>query len=279
MTNVISRPGNATTVATARNLRTRMGNGALASSGILSLIAVWWIGALFTRSDVLASPFAVAQQLVHATYTPTAGVTLLGHAAASLQRWAAGFIAAGVSGVVFGYAFAWWPRFRSALMPIFEVLRYIPPFAWIPLAILWFGAGFTAQAFVVFIAVFPPCVLNAELGARAVDNYIMRASSVLGANRLATLLRVVVPTSLPSAITGLRIGVGNGWMALIGAELIVGRTGLGYVILSGQQNGDAAVVMSGMVTIGLLGALMDRCIRWLASPFIRWRKESDSNGN
>ncbi|MFI7672110.1 ABC transporter permease [Actinophytocola sp. NPDC049390] len=272
MTTTAQRP-----VATTRPRRTRrsLGTLGLASSGVLTLVAVWWIAAdLFDLSEdgVLASPFAVLERLVALLHDPLAGLTLPGHALASLERWGAGFVVAAALGLLLGFAFAWWPGFRSALLPAFEVLRYIPPFAWIPLAILWFGPGFTAQAFVVFVAVLPPCVLNAELGVRSVDDYVVKASRVLGAGRVSTLVTTVVPTSLPTALAGLRIGVGNGWMALMGAELIVGRSGLGYVILSGQQSNDPATVLAGMVAIGVLGALMDRGVRWLANPFIRWRK-------
>ena len=272
MTTSAQRPAPATR---PRRRRLAVGTFALAASGIVTLVAVWWVAAdLFGLAEdgVLASPFAVLERIVALTTEPIAELTLQGHALASLERWGAGFLVAGVLGLLLGFAFAWWPNFRSALLPAFEVLRYIPPFAWIPLAILWFGPGFAAQAFVVFIAVLPPCVLNAELGVRSVDDYIIKASRVLGASRVSTLVTTVIPTSLPTAVTGLRIGIGNGWMALMGAELIVGRSGLGYVILSGQQSNDAATVLAGMVTIGVLGALMDRGVRWLANPFTRWRK-------
>lgn len=252
-----------------------LGSQGLAGSGVLALFVIWWLTAdIFRLADdgVLASPFAVVARLVTLTYEPLAGLTVQGHALSSLERWGTGFLGAVVLGVALGYAFAWWPAFRSALQPAFEVLRYIPPFAWIPLAILWFGPGFAAQAFVVFVAVLPPCLLNAELGVRSVDDYLVKASRVLGASRFSTLVTTVVPASLPTTLAGLRIGIGNGWMALMGAELIVGRSGLGYVILAGQQSNDAATVLAGMVAIGVLGALMDRGVRWIANPFIRWRK-------
>ncbi|PXY23734.1 hypothetical protein BAY59_29300 [Prauserella coralliicola] len=272
MTTTTRRPVPATA---RRRTWPALGTLGLASSGIVTLVAAWWIAAdVFDLSEngVLASPLAVLERLVTLTYDPLAGLTLPGHALASFERWGAGFAVAAALGLLLGFAFAWWPGFRSALLPAFEVLRYIPPFAWIPLAILWFGPGFTAQAFVVFIAVLPPCVLNAELGVRSVDDYVVKASRVLGASRMSTLVTTVVPASLPTALTGLRIGVGNGWMALMGAELIVGRSGLGYVILSGQQSNDPATVLAGMVAIGVLGALMDRGVRFMANPFIRWRK-------
>ncbi|WP_430591861.1 ABC transporter permease [Humidisolicoccus flavus] len=264
----------ATISGTKRRNQRRMTGSAIAYSsvGLLGFLAIWWIGSTFVGDSALASPIEVIARLGQLMVEPLAGQTLPGHALASLHKWAGGFCLAVLIGLPLGCAFGWFPSFRSALLPIFEVLRYIPPFAWIPLTILWFGAGYTAQAAVVFIAVLPPVLMNAELGIRQLDPLLYRASRVLGASRSRTLLETAIPSSSPSAVTGLRIGIGNGWMALMGAELIVGRSGLGYVILSGQQSNDAATVMAGMVAIGLLGFAMDRAMQLITSPLTRWRK-------
>ncbi len=242
------------------------------SIGLIAFFAVWWLGSELMGGSTLASPVEVLARFGQLLVEPLAGQTLFGHAGSSLQKWFGGFAVAVLVGLPLGYAFAWYPGFRAALLPIFEVLRYIPPFAWIPLTILWFGAGFTAQAAVVFIAVLPPVLLNAEMGIRQLDPLLLRASRVLGASRSATLFETAIPAASPSAVAGLRIGIGNGWMALMGAELIVGRSGLGYVILSGQQTNDSATVMAGMIAIGLLGFAMDRAMQLITSPLTRWRR-------
>lgn len=242
------------------------------SIGLVAFFGIWWAGSTLMGQSALATPFEVLARFFQLFVEPLAGQTLVGHAASSLQKWGGGFAVAVAIGLPLGYAFAWFPGFRAALLPIFEVLRYIPPFAWIPLTILWFGAGYTAQAAVVFIAVLPPVLLNAEMGIRQLDPLLLRASRVLGASRNATLFETAIPAASPSAVAGLRIGIGNGWMALMGAELIVGRSGLGYVILSGQQTNDSATVMAGMIAIGLLGFAMDRVMQLITSPLTRWRK-------
>lgn len=247
----------------------------LASSGIITVLVVWWLAvALFglDANNTLASPLEVARRLADLLVTPLAGHTLLGHAGVSLARWGTGFVVAAVLGVVTGYLFAWYPLVRAVLLPLFEVLRYIAPFAWIPLAILWLKPGLAAQAFVVFVAVFPACVLNAEAAVRRVDPALVRAAAVLGGGTHRTLTSVAIPTAAPLTIAGLQIGVGNGWMALMGAELIVGHSGLGFVILSGQQSSDPALIIAGMVTIGVLGAAMDLLLRVTTRPFTRWTK-------
>lgn len=260
-----------------RRLARRASHGATLFGvlGLAVFFGAWFVGSAALGGGTLPSPLAVLVRFVELLHQPLADQTLVGHAWASLQRWAGGFLLAVAVGLPLGYSFAWWSTVRSTLLPAFEVLRYIPPFAWIPLAILWFGPGYLAQAAVVFVAVAPAIVLNAEVGIRTVDPLLTRAARTLGTRRLSTLTRVAIPTSAPSAVTGLRIGVGNGWMALMGAELIVGRSGLGYVILSGQQSGEAKTVIAGMAAIGLIGVAMDRIVVLATDPMTRWRKETE----
>ncbi|MFD4405236.1 ABC transporter permease [Nocardia sp. NPDC058499] len=247
----------------------------LASSGVVTVLALWWLAVAVFGLDAnrtLASPLEVAQRLADLLVTPLAGHTLIGHAAVSIARWGVGFAVAAVLGVVVGYVFAWYPLVRAVLLPVFEVLRYIAPFAWIPLAILWLQPGLAAQAFVVFVAVFPACVLNAEASVRRIDPGLVRAAAVLGGGTYRTLTSIAIPTGAPLTIAGLQIGVGNGWMALMGAELIVGHSGLGFVILSGQQSSDPALIIAGMVAIGVLGAAMGQVLQVATRPFTRWTK-------
>ena len=127
--------------------------------------------------------------------------------------------------------------FRTIVNPIFELLHFIPPFAYIPLAVLWFGASTATQAMVVFIAAFPAFVINSQLGVSQVEKIYIDAARVFGANQAAILRRVVIPAAAaPSIYTGLRISISNGWMALVGAELVVGKVGLGFMISQGQEN-------------------------------------------
>ncbi|MGJ9413693.1 ABC transporter permease [Aeromicrobium sp. CF4.19] len=268
----LTRTETVTDLTPSRRRRLDPRTAVFSSLGVVAFVLVWALASTLVDSSTLASPLQVLTRFVELTVTPLAGSTLGGHSIASIGKWAGGFLIAAALGLPLGYAFGWWPSFRSAVLPAFEVLRYIPPFAWIPLTILWFGPGYAAQAAIVFIAVLPPVVLNAELGVRTVDQLVIRASRVLGASRTRTLVDTVIPASAPSSVAGLRIALGNGWMALMGAELIVGRSGLGYVILSGQQSNDSTTVIAGMVAIGLLGAAVDRLVVLAASPLTRWRK-------
>ncbi|MDB6178672.1 ABC transporter permease [Paracoccus sp. Z330] len=233
----------------------------------LSTSVLGWIDPM-----TLPSPAEVVARFGNLIVEPFSGSTLAGHVGASLYRWALGVGAAVLLGVPVGILFAWLPGFRAVFNPIFEVLRYIPPFAWVPIAILWFGASTATQAMVVFIAAFPACVINAQLGVQQVDPILVRAARVLGAGQGAMLRRVVVPVAAPAIFTGLRIAISNGWMALVGAELVVGKVGLGFLISQGQNNDSVSTIFVGIIAIGSLGVIIDTLLQRSETVLLPWRK-------
>lgn len=249
-------------------------------TSIVAVVAAWTI---LTETQIippgkLASPSMVFNALVRLFTEVFAGSSIYSHVFASLQRWWIGVAAAAIVAVPFGVGFAWSPRFRHALTPIFETVRYIPPFAWVPVAILWFGPGLTAQSMVVFIASFPPIVLNTWQAISSLDPILLRASRMLGLSQWKVLTRVAVPTAMPGIFVGIRIALGNGWMALMGAELIAGNRGLGFLVVAGQRNTDLGVMMFAMLMIGLLGAATDVILQKIAGWATRWRRGLEAHG-
>ena len=220
---------------------------------------------------VLPSPIDVVARFVALLVDTFSGSTLVGHALASLHRWLIGVACAVLLGLPLGVVLGWLPPFRPAITPTFELLRYIPPFAWVPIAVLWFGASTTTQAMIVFIAAFPACVINAQLGVSQVDPILLRAAKTLGAGPLTTLRRVVLPAAAASMFTGVRIAFSNGWMALVGAELVVGKQGLGFLISQGQINDSVATILVGMIAIGVLGALIDVVLQRSQRLLMPWK--------
>jgi ABC-type nitrate/sulfonate/bicarbonate transport system permease component len=255
----------------------RVRHVAESAAGVIGIIVVWWLvtdGLGLLDSGTLASPFAVAASLVDLSISPFAGDTLLGHTFASLTRWFAGVFVGCLIGIPLGVLMAWSRRVNAVVAPVFEVFRYIPPFAWVPLAILWFGTSLTSQAAVVAIAAIPPALLNAHKAISQLDSTLLNASSVLGASGTRTLLRVAVPTAAPGILTGVRLAFSNGWMALVGAELVGARSGLGYIITRAQGNLSTDVVIAGMVTIAVVGVLVDIVLRKATDRMLRWTRNS-----
>ena len=247
------------------------------AAAIAALLFAWWLATAvpgLVPSRVLPSPLDVVARFAALIADPFSGATLFGHALVSLQRWGIGVLVAIGLGVPLGIALAWLPPLRAVVTPAFELLRYIPPFAWVPIAVLWFGASTTTQAVIVFIAAFPACIINTQLAVSGIDPILARAARTLGAGSATTLARVVLPVAAPTIFTGLRIAFSNGWMALVGAELVVGKQGLGFLISQGQINDSAATILVGMTTIGVLGTLIDLVLQRAQRLALPWRTDS-----
>jgi ABC-type nitrate/sulfonate/bicarbonate transport system permease component len=247
------------------------------AAAVAALLFAWWLATAipgFVPPRVLPSPLDVVARFGALVAEPFSGATLFGHALVSLQRWGIGVLVAIGLGVPLGIALAWLPPLRAVVTPAFELLRYIPPFAWVPIAVLWFGASTTTQAAIVFIAAFPACIINTQLAVAQVDPLLVRAARTLGAGAATTLARVVLPVAAPTIFTGLRIAFSNGWMALVGAELVVGKQGLGFLISQGQINDSVATILVGMITIGALGALIDVGLQRSQRLLLPWKSQS-----
>jgi NitT/TauT family transport system permease protein len=241
--------------------------GALAygTVGLAVVFFVW--GALSMSGAVpkqfLPPPHQVAVRFVQLLTAPFAGATLPEHLASSFMRFAYGFVLGAAIGIPLGLLMGWFRILDDVLTPVFEALRFIAPIAWVPFAALWFGTGLGGPILVIFAGAFPPCLINAYRGARFVSRPLIEAAQMLGTGNLRIITEVLLPASTGSIIAGLRVSAGLGWQSLIGAELIVASTGVGFMMVQAQLNISTATVMSGMVAIGLVGLAIDVALRAL----------------
>ena len=230
------------------------------------VIAVWWAVVLIAKPhmSLLPSPLLTAKTFVQLM----ASGELPRDAAYSVGRVLAAWSLAALVAVPLGFAMGRWRRLERVLDPVVELFRPISPLAWIPLAILWFGIDEGGKIFVIFIGTFFPILLNTIAGAKNIDPVLIRAGRILGCNDDVSLFRkVVLPASLPQVIVGLRISFGTGWAAIIAAELVAARYGLGYLISNGMEVLRSDFVLVGMVTIGVLGVLFDAVFRWVDARY------------
>ncbi len=197
---------------------------------------------------------------------------LFTHIFDSLYRVLLAVGTATVLGVPLGLAMGWSPRFRAVVDPLLEFIRPIPPLAWIPLSILWFGIGNIQIVYIIFLAAFFPVVLNSLAGARDVDTYLVRAGLSLGARPRELFLTVVLPAALPHIFTGMRVGLGIGWMALVAGELVAAPSGLGYMINNARTLFRSDYILLGMVLIGVLGLVLDYLMRQAARLAMPWHR-------
>lgn len=226
---------------------------ALGLLGIALFLAIWTFASHSLGSAVLLpSPLSV----LTAYGELIADGTLINDVRASIVRVFGGFLLASSVAIPLALLLAYSRILRGLVMPLIALIRPIPPIAWIPLAILWMGLGDPPSYFITAIAAFFPIFLNSFAGGISLQEEHVNAARSLGAKPLALLATVMLPSALPMIVTGLRIGLGQAWMAVVTAELIAAQSGLGYMIQISRLNLETARVLVGMTVIGLLGAVM-----------------------
>ena len=184
----------------------------------------------------------------------------------SIVRLAVGTAAGMAIGIPLGVLVGLNPRAHALLWPILLFFQAIGDIAWLPILLIWFGFSLTTMTFVIVYTVLFPVVLNTALGVRAVPLELHRAARSLGASRARTVWEVVLPGALPNIMTGLRNGLGYGWRALIAAEIIVGTSGIGFLMFDARRAGSVVEILLGMIVLGLLWYLVDA---WVLAPIER----------
>lgn len=242
---------------------------------LLILLLVWQaVGGLeLFPAYMLPSPLAILAGLKDLALIGLPPKHLLHqHLLHSLARVAWGFGAALLLAVPLGLAMGFSPRLRGALNPLVELVRPVPPLAWIPISILWFGIGLASAAFIIFLGAFFPILLNTINGVTSVSPTLVEAARTLGAGPRQILIKILLPGAVPSIVVGVRIGLGIGWMTLVAAEFTGVRSGhgLGYMIMTARDLMRADQIMAGMAVIGLVGLLIDNGIRFLQRRLLPW---------
>jgi len=223
-----------------------------------ALVALWW--AIYASGDfspqVLVSPFTVWQAFVHLV---TYGV-MAEYASTSLRMIGFAAMLSMVIGVPIGFAIGVNRYAAHALEGFLRFLQGISGIAWLPLAIIWFGFTHTTTLVIVIYTLIVPIIFNTMIGVRAIPESYMLALRSLGASRLRMVKDVYLPGALPSIVVGLRLGMGYGWRALIAAEMLVRKGGLGDLIFGARTFGQIDRIITGMIVIGCLYVIVDRLI-------------------
>jgi NitT/TauT family transport system permease protein len=205
-----------------------------------------------------------------AWYSGTWGIYVL----MSLQRVAAGFAIASVTGVALGVLIGWHSVIEELCDGLINFLRAVPMTAWVPFAVFIFGIHESAAIFLIAFGSFFPIVVNAAAGARQTPRILIRAARMLGTPPRKLLVRVVLPASLPAIFTGLRVGLGLAWVLVIVAEMLAVQGGLGYALWSAYQFSRLDLILAAIASVGGLGLASDWLISLLAQRVLRWQRGS-----
>lgn len=246
---------------------------ALASAGLLAILAIWALAVRFTAIGLLLpSPAEVLKRFIYTFANPIGRkFTLPVHLLYSLKRVLLGFGAASVAGVILGIAMGRSKLIEAIFRPIFELVRPIPSVAWIPLAIVWFGIGESAKFYIIFMAGFVNIVVNTYAGAKQVDENMLGVAYMLGANKWQAFFHVVIPSCVPYIFAGMQVGLSTCWMAVLAAEMVSSTEGVGWAITAGQEAGDMTQIFVGIIAIAVVGLLLAALMRWMERVLCQWR--------
>ncbi len=245
----------------------------LGALSIGALIALWWMVTAFGLIEplFLPSPQAVLTKLYLVATDGFMDAALWQHLSASLTRmlWAVFF--AIITGVPLGMAIGLSPVVRGLFDPIIELYRPIPPLAYLPLLVIWFGIGEVTKVLLIYLAIFAPIVIATAQGMQVAQGNRIRAVRSLGANRIDILRFVILPSALPDILTGIRIGLGVGWSTLVAAELVAAQHGLGFMVQSAAQFLVTDVVIMGILVIAIIAISLEIALRILQKRLVPWQ--------
>jgi nitrate/nitrite transport system permease protein len=194
---------------------------------------------------------------------------LFWHLAASLQRVALGYALASVAGVALGTLVGQSVWAMRGLDPVFQVLRTVPPLAWLPLSLAAFRDGQPSAIFVIFITAVWPIIINTAVGVRNIPQDYRNVAQVLRLNHLEFFYKIMVPAAAPYIFTGLRIGIGLSWLAIVAAEMLIGGVGIGFFIWDAWNSSHISEIILALVYVGLVGFMLDRVVAGIASVVTR----------
>ena len=224
-------------------------------------------------SSGLPRPYEVVLQLWSMMFDPLAGKSLLGHIWASTQRIFIGFTIASLVAVPLGLMMALNRYVNAIVKPLFDLLKPMPPLAWISIAILWFGIGETSKVFIIIVGTFVPCLLDAYNGVRLVEPELYDVIRMLGGKRRHEIIQVCFPAAFPAIFAGLQIALSIAWSCVLAAELVSARSGLGFIIIRGMNLSRPAMIVSGMVVIALVAWVMSQLVSGLERLVCPWKRE------
>jgi len=252
------------------------------------VIAIWQAVAMlgWVNPQVLPSPVAVVQKWIAyllplQPHVPGGEMSWLAWAFSgelivdsltSMYRVVLGFVIGAGLALPLGLSMGASARVYAWFNPLVQLLRPIPPIAYIPLAILWFGLGNPPAVFLIALGAFFPVLMNTIAGVRQVDSIYLRAARNLGASQRTMFLRVILPAAVPYILSGVRIGIGTAFIVVIVSEMIAVNNGLGFRILEAREYFWSDKIMAGMITIGMLGLAIDVGMNRLNNHLLRWHR-------
>ncbi|MEN6484999.1 MAG: ABC transporter permease [Syntrophobacteraceae bacterium] len=221
----------------------------------------------------IAAPDAVVAQIWKLANGTIAGKSLWGHIWASTYRIIIGFSIAAAIAVPLGVLMALNRYVNAVVKPVFDLIKPMPPFAWISCAILWFGIDEPSKIFIIVVGTFVPCLLNSYMGIRLIEPQLYDVIRMLGGNRKDEILQVGFPAAFPAIFAGLQISLSCAWTCVLSAELVSARSGLGFIIIQGMQLSRPAMVLAGMVVLAFVAWSTTLLVTYGEKVLCPWKRD------
>ena len=245
--------------------------------GIGGFLLLWQLLVLLGAVDStrLPAPTTILETLVYKVYNTAPDGNVLGvNILASLQVALSGFLTAILIGIPLGLFMGWWKYADRFIRPIFELIRPVPPIAWIPLVVVWAGIGLRAKSMIIFFTAFVPCVINSYTGIKLTNKTLINVSKTFGASNFETFYKIGIPSAMHMVFAGIRVALGNSWSTLVAAEMLAASAGLGYMIQIGRTVARPDIVIGGMATIGATGAILSGILSYIEHHVLKWQKKN-----
>lgn len=242
---------------------------------LISFFGIWtYVDYTRVLGNGIAAPSAVVVEILRLMGDTIAGKSLWGHIWASTYRVLIGFSIAAAIAVPLGILMALNRYINAIVKPVFDLLKPMPPFAWISCAILWFGIDEPSKIFIIVVGTFVPCLLNSYMGIRLIEPQLYDVIRMLGGNRRDEILQVGFPAAFPAIFAGLQISLSIAWTCVLSAELVSARSGLGFVIIQGMQLSKPALVLAGMVVLAFVAWATTLLVTYLEKFLCPWKREA-----
>lgn len=232
------------------------------------LLVVWQLGSNMgiINSSILPSPYKILQTLISLIQSGRLQKELQ----ASIVRVLKGFAIGAGLGVTVGILMGLFSRVNRLLGSLVSLLRPIPLIAWVPILIMWTGIGEASKVYVIAIGAFWPSLMNTIHGIQSVDKKLLEVAALLEKNKITVLTQIVLPSAIPSIITGLKLGMSSSWSCVVAAEMLAASRGIGYMISYARQMGRPHEMMAGIFVIAIIGFLIDDILKRLQKRLLRW---------
>ena len=242
--------------------------------GIGAFLLIWMLVIKLELVDrkLIVSPLEVIQEIINKFYDKKPdGALLYEHVAASLKISLSGFLLANLIGIPLGLIMGWYRNIDRFIRPIFEVIRPIPPIAWIPIMVVLLGIGLKSKMVIIFFSAFIPSLINSYTGIRLTNQVYINVGKTCGASTFSNFIYIGVPSALPMIFAGMKVSLGNSWSTLVAAEMLAATQGLGYFIMMGRTFARVDVIIAGMIIIGVIGIILTSLLELLERKVIKWK--------